>query len=105
MADGRFKPGNPTAFKKGQSGNPGGRLKAVKEVEELARSHTELAINALVGVLKNKEAPPAAQVRAAEVILERGWGKPRQSVELSGPDGAGLPLSLEVRFVSPDGGG
>jgi len=35
-------------FKKGQSGNPGGRPKIVGEVKELARTHTAEAIETLV---------------------------------------------------------
>lgn len=38
-----------------------------------------------------------ARVRAAEALLERGWGKPAQPVEHSGADGA--DLGLTVRFV------
>ena len=35
-------------FKKRQSGNPGGRIGVPKEVRELARTHTEDAVNRLV---------------------------------------------------------
>jgi hypothetical protein len=35
-------------FKKGQSGNPGGRPKEIKDVQTLARSHTAEAIEALL---------------------------------------------------------
>lgn len=71
-------------FAKGQSGNPGGRPKAKladgRTVADLAREHTETAINALVNVLSDSEAPHAAIVSAATAILDRGWGKPKQDV-------------------------
>jgi hypothetical protein len=70
-------------FRKGQSGNPGGRPKIFTEVKQAAREHTEAAIAALVGVVNNKEAPAAARVAAANAILDRGWGKPGQYVETS----------------------
>jgi hypothetical protein len=63
-------------FRKGQSGNPGGRPKIFTEVKQAAREHTEAAIAALVGVVNNEEAPAAARVAAANAILDRGWGKP-----------------------------
>ena len=67
-------------FEKGQSGNPGGRPKVVGEVQELARQHTTQAIQTLVGICTNKEAPPAARVAAANAILDRGYGKPSQHI-------------------------
>ena len=41
------------AFKKGQSGNPGGRPKVVAEVKELARAHTGEAVETLVSIMTN----------------------------------------------------
>ena len=46
-------------FKKGQSGNPGGRPKVVAEVKELARAHTDKAIETLVSIMTNPKAAPA----------------------------------------------
>ena len=40
-------------FKKGQSGNPGGRPKVIAEVKELARAHTGEAIGTLVSIMTN----------------------------------------------------
>jgi len=67
-------------WEKGQSGNPGGRPKVVGEVQELARQHTTQAIQTLVGICTNKEAPPASRVAAANAILDRGYGKPSQHI-------------------------
>jgi len=71
-------------FKKGQSGNPNGRPKVVAEVRDLARQHTTTAINTLVEILGDKEEPAAARVSAASAILDRGYGKPSQTNEISG---------------------
>jgi hypothetical protein len=50
-------------------------------VIEMARTHTPSAINTLADIVLNGEAPPAARVAAASVLLERAWGKPVQPVD------------------------
>jgi hypothetical protein len=67
-------------FKKGQSGNPGGRPKVVAEVRELAREHTADAIQTLVSIMTNPKSAPAARVSAANALLDRGYGKPPQHI-------------------------
>jgi hypothetical protein len=68
-------------FVKGQSGNPGGKPKEIKNVIEMARTHTPAAINTLAEIVSDGEAPSAARVAAANVLLERAWGKPIQPVD------------------------
>jgi uncharacterized protein DUF5681 len=70
-------------FKKGQSGNPGGRPKIFTEVKQAAREHTEAALQTLLAVVNNEKASAAARVAAANAILDRGWGKPGQYIETS----------------------
>ena len=73
-----MKIGKP--FRKGQSGNPGGRPKVVAEVKELAREHTAEAIETLVSIMNDAKSAPAARVSAANSLLDRGYGKPPQHV-------------------------
>ena len=82
-------------FKKGQSGNPGGRPKVIAEVKELARAHTGAAIETLVSIMANPKAAPAARVSAANALLDRGYGKPPQHIT-----GEGGP-SYVVRLPEP----
>ena len=70
-------------FRKGQSGNPGGRPKILADVRELARVHTASAMNALVQIVKDNKAPPAARVAAANSILDRAYGKPEAKIDAS----------------------
>jgi uncharacterized protein DUF5681 len=65
-------------FKKGQSGNPGGRPKVIAEIRQLARERGPEAIAALVKVM-TKGKSEAARVSAATALLDRGWGRPKQS--------------------------
>ncbi len=68
--------------------------KTILEIRSLARGHTRTALNVLVGVMRNKDATPAARVSAANAILDRGWGKATQPLQ-NGDDG---PLELIHRI-------
>ena len=76
--------------------------RTVVEVRSLARSHTRTAINALLGVLRSKDATHAARVSAATAILDRGWGRPAQALQ-NGDDGAlELIHRIERVIVNPE---
>ena len=66
-------------FQPGRSGNPSGRSKAVKAVEDAACDHTAAAMATLAAIMQDAEQPSAARVRAAELLLDRAWGKSRGS--------------------------
>lgn len=68
------------AFKKGKSGNPGGRPKENPEIKELARSYTAEAIERLAFWMRGADA--AASVKASTTLLERAWGKPEAKTEM-----------------------
>lgn len=70
-------------FRPGQSGNPGGRPKAIAEVRELARSLTALAVQTLVSIMEHGD-KDAARVAAAQAILDGGWGKAVQALDMTG---------------------
>jgi hypothetical protein len=74
------------AFEKGKSGNPGGRPKVLGEVQALAREYTAEAVETLRDIMRDKEAAPAARSYAANAILDRGYGKPSQTVNMTGID-------------------
>jgi hypothetical protein len=72
-------------FPKGKSGNPGGRPKVLGELQELARHHAPEVINELVR-LALKAKSETARIAAGRELLDRGFGRPRQSVEVSHPE-------------------
>ena len=82
-----------TQFAPGQSGNPGGRPKGTAEVRELARKHTEAAIKKLAAIM-TKGQSEQAQIMAASLLLDRGWGKPTQPI--SGDDEQ-PPIKIDAR--------
>jgi hypothetical protein len=76
--------------------------KSLTEIRSLARSHSRTAVNVLVGVMRCKDATPAARVSAANAILDRGWGKATQPLE-SGDDGTlELIHRIERVIVHPE---
>lgn len=54
------------------------------DLKALARAHTDSALKVLVGVMTCETAPESSRVAAANSLLDRGWGKAVQAVELSG---------------------
>ena len=71
----------------GQSGNPGGRPKGLIEVVTLARAQTRAAIRPLADIIQDGQSE-AAHIAAANALLDRGWGKPREPIELLDDPGA-----------------
>jgi hypothetical protein len=76
-------PRPPNPWKPGQSGNPGGRPKAVGHVRDLARLHTAEAIKVLAAIMKNSKASHAARVAAASALLDRAYGRPAQEIAVT----------------------
>ena len=79
-------------FKKGQSGNPGGRPKAEREVVEAARAAGPRCVEVLVDLLDHNDS--RVRMAAADHLLDRGFGKPRASADIQA-DGA-----IQIKFVA-----
>ena len=47
-------------------------------IASLARSYTDTAIKTLAGIMMEQTSPPMARIVAAKVLLDRGWGKPKE---------------------------
>jgi hypothetical protein len=85
-------------FKKGVSGNPSGRPKIYNDMVKMARSHSTEALEKLVAIMRQKRSPKLA-LRAAELLLDRAWGKVPQSI--TGEHGEG-PVKISVMWQNAD---
>jgi hypothetical protein len=76
---------------KGQSGNPKGRPPADQDVAALCRIHTPECVETLVKAMRTS---PRDAVPAAIALLDRGWGRPKQQLEVSADaDAIGMHLT------------
>ena len=72
-------------FEKGVSGNPGGRPKQTAEQKDALQAIRELtnkAADVLEKMLTDEKIPPAQRLKAAEMILDRTYGKAEAKVNM-----------------------
>lgn len=68
----------------GAGRKPGKVGRAKRELQEMAKDHAQDALSTLAKIMADVEQPAAARVSAANAILDRGYGKPPQAVQLGG---------------------
>lgn len=86
------------------AGRPAGTPSAVTKqakatLSELARAHAPAALQTLVEVMQTADSAPA-RVAAANALLDRGYGKPAQAVEVSGDGGGPMRMLVENVVVA-----
>ena len=85
----------------------GGRVrgtpnKATASLKALAGNYTAQALETLASIMSDVEQPAAARVAAANSLLDRAHGKPRQEIEHAGSEPE--PLTVIIReLVRPPG--
>lgn len=64
-----------------QKGTPN---KATSDIKALAQKHAPDAIACLHQLMKDDKTPPQAKISAARELLDRGYGKPSQTINKEG---------------------
>jgi hypothetical protein len=54
------------------------------------------AVRSLAAIMRNADAPPRARIQAADILLDRGWGKPEQTHTGSDDDG---DIHVTIRHI------
>lgn len=75
------------------------------DIKELAQSFGEEAIKGLVEIARDTEAPPAARVAAIKEVLDRGYGKAKQGIEMTGENGGPVETITRIELVPLCGDG
>lgn len=97
---------NKPKSKRGGARPGGGRPKGSRDaatieqkgtLSDLARSHAPAALQTLVDVATSGQSE-SARVTAASALLDRGYGKPSQGVELTGKDGGPVEIQSLQTF-------
>ena len=74
--------GSRGRFLPGESGNPSGRGKDDFELMMLCRDHSKEAVGALIEIMRNKKSADSHRIMAANSLLDRGYGRPKQSFDV-----------------------
>lgn len=82
--------------KTGGGSRKGKPNKATADIKAIAQQYGERAIERLVSIMENDDAPHAAQVAATKELLNRGYGQAQQSTDLTNSDGSLRPTGYAV---------
>ncbi|HEV2679154.1 MAG TPA: hypothetical protein VGV14_01515 [Rhodanobacter sp.] len=98
---------NATSFQCGKSGNPGGRSPKVgpngETITALCRAKTVDLIERAFAIATSATTEPKDALAACFGLLDRGWGKPKESVDIdANVKGSGVPIIQIVRLPAVD---
>jgi hypothetical protein len=74
-------------FPKGQSGNPNGRPKKLPALDLIMANVLGAEKDGISAgeaiIMKLREQALKGDIKAAQILLDRGWGKPKQNIDIT----------------------
>ena len=101
--------GKSTRFKKGQSGNPGGRLKGTPDIPAIIKRISQepvdkdSKITKMEGVIRKAfEDALEGNDKARQYISDRGWGKAVDKIAMTDSEGKDAPGAIAMPVLFSD---
>ena len=92
-------------FQKGQSGNPNGRPRKLPELDRLIADvlgEEKDGMTAAEAILKKlRQMASQGNLKAADMLLDRAYGKATQKTEVTGADGEPLAGTFIIEIPAP----
>ena len=65
-------------------------------LRSMARAYTEKGIETLGGFMTSQTIDPDVKIRAIGMLLDRGWGRPAQTVEHGGKGSEDIQVTIRT---------
>jgi hypothetical protein len=93
-------PNQDAQWQKGQTGNPNGRPKKLPDLDRLMEKimgEEKDGITAVEAILKRlRQKAAQGDTKAANALLDRAYGKPKQRTEITGAEGEKLTVNFNL---------
>lgn len=77
------------------------RIYTLRELMTECRKRVPVVLRELDAILDDPDCSPAAKLQACDMVLNRGFGKPRQHVVIHETEGGADPASEGVKIYIP----
>ena len=91
--------GRPPGGQKFGGRQKGTLNKVTADIRVMAQTYGPEAVDTLAEIMRDESKPDAARIAAAKELLDRGFGKSPQSLDLSSSDGTLTPAVIQLMAV------
>lgn len=97
---GHCKPPKEYQFKPGQSGNPSGKSKKPKQLADKIQKQADKLVDTLVRLATSEETPDNVKIQAINTLLDRGFGKAPQTLDVNQRHSLSDELEQHIRQLN-----